>query len=161
MSYQPNPWLSPRTTARQRSTRWLLLSGIVLAVALAAITVLTPSGGRESIGLFTPAWILIVLGAKRSPFTLNAYLVRRGFENFDEFERAAVYEAIRRSYLIIVASLFVAIVWLFGAVEFGLPLPTRPIAWQAIGAALFWIVTALPVTIAEFTVPMPVPDDDV
>jgi len=136
-----------------------LLSGIILAIMLATLTVAIPSIGGGSIWLFTPAWLLILFGAKRSPFTLNTYLSRRGFDDFDEFERAAMYEALRRSYFILMIGFCGVLVWLLGAVIVDLPLPTRPRAWEAIGAALFWIVVALPITIAEFTVPMPDPED--
>lgn len=160
MSYEPNAWQLARDTRRDRSTRWILLTGIILVVGIATALVLIPGIVKESGGLFMPAWVIILVGAGRSPFTLNTFLTRRGFDSFDEFERVAIYEALRRSYLIIMIALAAAYLYLLGAADLDLPLPTTSRGWQITGIALFWIVMALPVTVAEFTVPMPDPDDD-
>lgn len=160
MTYQPNQWQPKRARRRSRATRWFLLLAIAVTLGVTIAALILP-GDPSHPPVFIPQLsILVVLGAGMSPFALNSYLTKHGFEAYDEFERAALNDAIRRSYLIVVIAFACASAWLIGADNLGLPLPTHPRQWLMIGYAALMCVAALPVTIAEFTVPMPDPDDD-
>lgn len=162
MAYDFRKWAANdrRQRVRRRSTRWLLVFGLVVAVGFAVAQVLLPHDpGRMVVGnpgLYMP----LILGASLSPFARETWFTSRGLAAFDEFERDAMRRAMANGYrtlLILVALVFG---WLWLAAASGWPLPRTAYDWSAVGIALTLTGAALPVLFAEFTVPMPPAGDE-
>ncbi|MCI1142661.1 hypothetical protein MOP88_10810 [Sphingomonas sp. WKB10] len=82
------------------------------------------------------------------------------FATFDEFERTALSDAMRRAYLIDILAVSMLFVWLMLASRLGWPMPATTSQWGAIGYATVMTMLTLPVLFAEFMVPMPDPEDE-
>lgn len=159
MSYDP---LKRAAASRRRNyaTRWLLTFGLVLNMALAAKEAVWPGDPQR---LFPDTWLMlwpVIIASFLSPYARAPILSDRGFQSYDEFERAALLIALRRAYLVVLLAVVAVFGWLTVGARLGLALPTLPRQWSAIGFALMFLMLTLPATFAEFMVPMPDPDDE-
>lgn len=145
---------SRRRRPRRREARWAMLLGLVGVVAMPVIDLVKPGGNTF------PLLMLFIVGSTMSPFTRKPFLSDSGFAVFDEFERQALLMALRRAYLISLVIVCAIFAWLCVAQRFGWPMPDRPHQWFTLGTALLIVMAALPVVIAEWTVPFPDPADE-
>lgn len=139
--------------------RWSLVGGLAFVVLIPVTHMLSP-GDARMFPQVIPLSILLMVSAMQSPFTRDTIFTRRGFAKFDEFERAALHEAIRRAYLLSVVVIGAVFAWLMIAARVGLPVPTTMPQWGAVGYAIVITMLVMPAIVAEFTVPMPDIDDE-
>ena len=151
---------SMRARPRRYSVRWGMVAGLGLILTIPLMAML---GAGERGGLIpnvVPLSMPALISSLHSPFTREAWLSPRGFETFDEFERTALSDAMRRAYLIDIFAICGLFLWLMAATRLGWPMPATIGQWGAIGYATVMTLLTLPILFAEFMVPMPDPEDE-
>jgi len=145
---------------RRTHTRWVLAGGLAMLALLPVVQMLSPEVRAGVFPNVMPFALLLIVGSAQSPFTRDTIFTDRGLGQYDEFERAALTTALRRSYLAVLILIGGVFLWLMAGARLGWPLPTLPRQWGALGFTMVMIMLALPATLAEFTVPMPDPEDE-
>lgn len=156
MSYDIRKWTAneAKRRPRRRFTGWAILLAIALSLGLAFIATFfhNPFGPRWP-DLAT-IW-LPMLPTMTSPFARETWFTDRGVATFDEFERAALFRATTRAYLIYIFGVAAFLGWLWLGTQQGWSVPDTPHASGTWCLAALGIAVSLPVAVAELTVPFP------
>ena len=150
---------SMRKRPRRYWVRWGLTAGLAFVLAIPVLAMLGIGERSAIVPNVMPMSMLLFISSLSSPFSREAWLSPCGFATYDEFERNALLEAMRRAYLAdlnIVTALFL---WLMAASRAGWSMPVTSGQWGAIGFATVMTMLTLPIIFAEFMVPMPDPED--
>lgn len=158
MSYDIRRWTANARPPARRSrwTRWAVLVGLVAGLLLALAATFAPEPGAYPSPIIA---LVTILAASTSPFMRETWFTARGQAAFDEWERDALFRATTRAYALLLVALGVFLGWLWAASALGWTMPQRPVAW---GSWLLFLLSAglaLPVAVAEFTLPLPTPDE--
>lgn len=148
-----------RHRPRRYAVRWGLVAGLASVLAIPVFAMLG-TGDHGIVPNVMPCSVLLFVSSIGSPFTREAWLSPRGFATYDEFERAALSDAMRRAYLIDILAVSGLFVWLMVASRAGWPTPATTSQWGAIGYATIMTMLTLPILFAEFMVPMPDLEDE-
>ena len=150
---------SMRKRPRRYWVRWGLTAGLALILAIPVFEMLGNADRSAVMPNVMPMSTLLFISSLSSPFTREAWLSPRGFATYDEFERNALSEAVRRAYLVDLIAVGAVFLWLMAASRAGWSMPVTSGQWGAIGFATVMTMLALPIIFAEFMVPMPDPQD--
>lgn len=157
--YNPHKWQANGPERRRsRYTRWVLLVGLLLVLAVPVIAMLEPGSPDRLLPNVAPLSMLLIVGTATSPFAQNAFMTERGLATYREAERAALLTAMRWAFLADILLVAGTFVWLAVAQTLGWPLPHQSSQWTAVGFTLVIAMAMLPMMLAEFIVPMP--DDE-
>lgn len=141
-----------QTPPRSRLVGTSLVLSIVAALMLAIADTVRPGDASFP----NPFILVLTIGAvSSSPFGREMWLTRRALATFDEFERAALFRATTRAYLALLLGMAALLALLALASWQTWPIPTSPAVWGDWCMAVLGIGIALPVAIAERTVPLP------
>ncbi len=160
--YDIRKWSATGTQRRPRryAVRWGLALGLASVLAIPVFAMLGTAEHDGIVPHVMPFSIVLFVSSIGSPFTREAWLSPRGFATYDEFERAALSDAMRRAYLIDILAVSALFLWLMIASRLGWPMPVTSSQWGAIGYATVMTMLTLPILFAEFMVPMPDPEDE-
>ncbi|WP_084583828.1 hypothetical protein [Sphingomonas azotifigens] len=162
MRYDSRKWTGDRHASqrRRRSTRWVLVAGILIAAGY-AVARMFPLVAPDTLWGFEAGVLFpVILGIRISPFGRDSWLTPRGLSVFDECERDMLQRASSYSYRVVLALLVCGLAWLAYATRFGAPSPRSWQQWASLAVIVTCIGAALPVLFAEFLVPLP-PKGDV
>lgn len=159
--YDFRKWYANGAKSRPRryAVRWGLVAGLASIMAIPVFAMLGVGDHGGIVPNVMPWSVLLLVSSMGSPFTREAWLSPRGFATYDEFERAALSDAMRRAYLIDILAVTALFAWLMIASRLGWPMPATTSQWGAIGYATVMTMLTLPILFAEFMVPMPDPED--
>ena len=166
MEYNSRKWHANSQISRRRRRpwlRWFLLLGLLFLLPIPVFDTIRANPAADPMG--SPGGFLpLALGLAFSPFARDTWLTARGRSVYDEFEQHAMFRATTAAYATLLAIVMAGLAWIWLAGQFGWPAPSTPRAWWDWSIALLFAGIALPVTYAEWMVPMPPPlapgDDD-
>lgn len=160
--YDIRKWHAHEMKRRPRRywVRWGLVAGLASVMAIPVFAMIGAGDHGGIVPNVMPFSMLLFVTSIGSPFTREAWLSPRGFATYDEFERAALSDAMRRAYLIDILAIVGLFAWLMIASRLGWPVPATFSQWGAIGYALLMTMLTLPIVFAEFMVPMPDAEDE-
>lgn len=160
--YRPNRWRldRPDRKVRKRWGRWGLAVGVGVSLTLlVSDTVLNVPAQRSLMPELLLVELPMLLATNLSPFARDTWLTRRGLEQYDEFERAAL----SRATLVAYAALFIGIASLLmllaAALWFGNTVTMTPRLLMLWAMGVVSIGFCLPALVAEWTVPFPDAED--
>lgn len=157
MRYDSRKWTGDRRASprRRRSTRWVLVAGILLAAGYAAARIASPHAPDSLWGFEALVLLPTIVGIRMSPFGRESWLTPRGLTVFDECERDILQRTSGYSYLVLLGLLLCGLVLLSCATRFGWPEPRSWQQWASLAMMLTGIGAALPILFAEFLIPLP------
>ncbi len=160
--YNIRKWQANEIKQRPRRywVRWGMSAGLLFVLTIPVLAMVGAYDRGTVLPNVVPMSMLLLITSLQSPFTREAWLSPAGFATFDEFERTALSDAMRRAYLIDILVVSMLFVWLMLASRLGWPMPATTSQWGAIGYATVMTMLTLPVLFAEFMVPMPDPEDE-
>lgn len=160
--YDIRKWHAHEMKRRPRRywVRWGLAAGLASVLTIPVFAMLSTGEQGGLVPNVMPLSVLLLVNSIGSPFTREAWLSPSGFATFDEFERAALSDAMRRAYLIDILAVCGVFAWLMIASRLGWPMPASTGQWGAVGYATVMTMLTLPILFAEFMVPMPDPEDE-
>ena len=160
--YDFRKWYDAEARERPRRywVRWGLMIGLTLIWTTPVLSMVNLADRSALVPGITTTGMPMFLSALHSPFTRGAWISPQGFAKYDEFERKALSDAMRRAYLIDLCVIGALFLWLMAATRAGWPVPRTTVQWGSIGYSIVMTMLALPVIFAEIMVPMPDPEDE-
>jgi len=158
MAYDFRKWSEASRGKHRRRSRWLrwyLLLGLLMMLPIPIADTIMQAKNHNALALTAQMLLPLLLGMSFTPFARSPWLTARGREQFDEFEQAAMYRATVAAYATLLVIVLVGMIWLWLASLMRWPAPSTPLAWSAWALFLFGAGMALPVTYAEWMVPLP------
>ena len=145
---------------RHAYAKYWLGGGLVLAFYAAISAPFDKTAVANDMFSIMPFYLAIVIGYFLSPFARDFFGSDASVAKYDEFENAALNSAQAQAYWYILMAVLALTVWQWLGTSFDFPVPNRPYDWSAIFVAFLTAGIALPVFIAECTIPI-LPKNDV
>lgn len=155
MAYNPEEWLNDdiRYRPRSRSAKWWLLVGMSVAVGGVIWAPFYPLGGGDEPFPSLPAMLLVGIGLYTSTFSRDYWLTDKA--KYDEHEKLVLAQSTQMAYPLMMLFLLLWAGWCWLGTTYGFVAPSRGFDFRALFIAILFGGAALPVLIAEWTLPLP------